>query len=437
MSDRSRDQISVGPTYGLSTFVKLSSRVRELCPFLRSLPPNCSLPAVFIMPFRIVLAYLDGDLALNSFTEYNRDISLLLLFASTWVLAARLGLPALQNSLLAAMTSIYDETLRSREHYPVDEDLDQAFCHVRKEVGTNSHAEKFLICFVGRTTSLTSELEKRINRHIFDEEISGQLLAEARSFSPDPIKHASKRFRVDAFNPPYYRPLEIQHAQPSSDQFGALPKLTLQELQNLGRFAAEKRGTRSCSGSVVSFPLAASRNSFAAAKHDFYGQAQACLCRASSSTIVAKTPVTPDVVAPAEDPERTSQQREATSPAVPPRVILEPIVVQSPANGASRDSIPDVKPEAPSAAHERLCRRRDAEAAYKLEGSKGIILTFSYFVVVLSSLSILTIRAIVEALVLLSYSRVIANSTNKLYYNSYLVKIIAFYKLALSLLRLL
>lgn len=183
--------------------------MRGPCPLLRSLPQGSSLLTFFIAPFRTVLAYLDRDTTLDAFTKYNRDTSLVLLFDSTWALAARLGLPRMQNSLVATMTDIYYEILQTREHYPVDKNLDQAFRHLCEVVSTNSHAEKFLICFVGRTTLLTSELEKQIKRHKFEEEISDRILAEARSFSADPIKCASKRFRVDVSDAPRYRPVEL------------------------------------------------------------------------------------------------------------------------------------------------------------------------------------------------------------------------------------
>lgn len=110
------------------------------------------------------------------------------------------------------MQDIYDASLDDSTVYPADANLLKAFNHLDQEVGIDSHAESFLICFVARTTPTTSELEKQLDAHDFAKDIRGSLLAEARSFDRDPIKHTPQQFRVDTSHPPSYQPLEAHSA---------------------------------------------------------------------------------------------------------------------------------------------------------------------------------------------------------------------------------
>jgi hypothetical protein len=212
MSSQAGKMVTVGSIHGPPTDVEISSRAQELCQFLRDLPFGSALPDVRIASWRIVLAYLDGEEALTALTTSTHDTALLLLFAQTWALAARLGLPIVQNRVISTMYDIYDASLNDCTVYPAGEYLLKAFNHLVQEVGKNSHAESFLICFVARTTPATSELEKQLGTHGFAENIRGSLLIEARSFDRDPIKHTLQRFQVDASYAPSYQPLEARSA---------------------------------------------------------------------------------------------------------------------------------------------------------------------------------------------------------------------------------
>ncbi|KAH3963403.1 hypothetical protein HBI70_181390 [Parastagonospora nodorum] len=212
MSSQAGKMVTVGSIHGQPTDVEISSRAQALCQFLRDLPSGSALPDVRIASLRIVLAYLDGDEALTGLMTSTHDTALLLLFAQTWALAARLGLPTVQNKLTSAMQDVYDVSLDDHTVYPADEFLLKAFSHLVQEAGKDSHAESFLICFVARTTPTTSELEKQLNANGFAENIRGSLLAEARSFDRDPIEQTPQRFRVDTSHPPSYQPLDARSA---------------------------------------------------------------------------------------------------------------------------------------------------------------------------------------------------------------------------------
>lgn len=95
-----------------------------------------------------------------------------------------------------------------RWQHTADGSLVEAFQHLREQVDPNSHAEKFLICFAGRTAPFISELERNLNSEHLDSAIRNEVLAEARSFGPDPIKHQSQLFRINPQQPPSYRRLE-------------------------------------------------------------------------------------------------------------------------------------------------------------------------------------------------------------------------------------
>lgn len=249
---------------------------------------------------------------------------------------------------------------------------------------------------------MTSELEKQLKRHKFEEEISDKILREARLFSANPIKHASKRFRVDVSGPPRYRPVETQHLRSSVDQTMAGSELNLQGLKNIGRIGKEMQGPRSMSGSIVATSVA-SRNSFTTTKRDFLSRPQVSTSRTSSSTIVAretyvpkyaaidalcppmslnlmviiadsvtedaKSPgetlhlsrpastipshAAPSVAAPTEAGERKYRQSKIPSPAVSPREKPSPAVVERSVREASQNSTPAslARPEPGAAPH--------------------------------------------------------------------------------------
>jgi hypothetical protein len=190
--------------------VELSSRVREHCPLLRSLLPHSSLPKVHITAFRIVLSYLDGDNDVTRFMAHTHDTTLLLHFAQAWSLAAQLKLPLMQNKLVSIMTDIYNESLENEASYPADDNVLKSFRHLREECGHNSHAEKFLTSFVGRTTLSILALKTQLRNMGFDPDVRNNLVAEARSLNCDPIKYTRHRFLVDVSCPLRYEPLEIR-----------------------------------------------------------------------------------------------------------------------------------------------------------------------------------------------------------------------------------
>jgi hypothetical protein len=97
----------------------------------------------------------------------------------------------------------------SRLQYTADGSLIRAFQHLRDRVGRNSHAENFLICFAGRTAPLICELERTLNTKNMDRVLRDAILAQARSFRPDPIKHQPRLVLVDLQKPPRYPPLEM------------------------------------------------------------------------------------------------------------------------------------------------------------------------------------------------------------------------------------
>jgi hypothetical protein len=206
--------ITVGSAHNLPTSAKLTPRILTNCPQLAALPPGSSLPSIHPKPFQIALAYLDGDESLSVFASYFESSIFLLRFAQTWALAARLCLPVLQNKLVVLMKVVhtYHVESGSKRQYPADQYLFEAFRYLRKEVGHYSQAEDFLCCFVGRTAPLICELEIQLNDARFDNGVKEKILAEARSFEKDPIKHQPQRFMVSVRNPPKYPPLDVQHA---------------------------------------------------------------------------------------------------------------------------------------------------------------------------------------------------------------------------------
>lgn len=252
MSSQVGKLVTVGSTHGPPTDSEISSRAQALCQFLQDLPPGSALPDVHIASLRIVLAHLDGDEALTTLTTSTRGTSLLLLFAQTWALAARIGLPIVQNKLISTMEDIYDASLDNRTVYPADANLLKAFDSLVQEVGKNSHAEVFLICFVARTTPITSELEKQLGAHDFATDIRGSILAEARSFGHDPIKHMPRRFRVDTSHPPSYRPLEARSAFVPVFVSKHTPMPAMHDKQSHSRFLTADSQSLSCHNSFMS-----------------------------------------------------------------------------------------------------------------------------------------------------------------------------------------
>ncbi|KAI4664036.1 uncharacterized protein J4E79_003536 [Alternaria viburni] len=193
--------------------IELNDRVLRNCPVINAMPSGIILPNVQVKPFQVVTNYLDGDHLPSVFASHVDSSAPLLLFAQTWALAARLGLPILQNELISVMTDIHARIINgsgtdSHWQNTADGSLVKAFLHLREQVGANSHAEKFLICFVGKTAPFISELEQNLTREHLDPAIRNEILEKARSFGQDPIKHQPQMFRINPQQPPKYRPLE-------------------------------------------------------------------------------------------------------------------------------------------------------------------------------------------------------------------------------------
>jgi hypothetical protein len=172
------------------------------------------LPTTQPAPFVAVLSYLNGDDALASVTGKRHKTKLLLLFAQMWALAARLGLPDLQNKLVLALGAIYEQTVSDNlqnleRHYPADNLVWKAFRRLSEEVGKDRHAEKFLICFVGR-----------------------KVLAEARSFDRDLIRYRPCMFRVSVSKPSQYLPLAVHSTGTAGTPYR---RVELPEVRNLER----------------------------------------------------------------------------------------------------------------------------------------------------------------------------------------------------------
>ncbi|EUC45424.1 hypothetical protein COCMIDRAFT_95572 [Bipolaris oryzae ATCC 44560] len=206
--------IAVGTCPNHLTHIRLNHYIRERCLKRGALAPGVVLPNVEVHPFCIVLTYLSGDESLSVFESQATDPSFLLIFAQTWALAARLRLPTLQNELISVMSSLYTMIVEGICSYQrsawVDTHLLRAFQHLRSQFGPETHAEKFLVCFSGRTAPLVRELEKQLSSKDFDLDIREKILKEARSFERDPIIHRPYLFRVSALNPPRYPPLDVQ-----------------------------------------------------------------------------------------------------------------------------------------------------------------------------------------------------------------------------------
>jgi hypothetical protein len=214
--NRPENSVTIRVQSGTGRLVQfeLSRRMLRRCPAINAMSPGTILLHVQVKPFQAVASYLDSDNSLSAFNGHVNSNAFLLLFAQTWALAARLGLPKLQNELISFMTNIHakivggkDTGLRLQQN--VDVSLVKAFQHLQKQVGRNSEAEKFLICFAGRTAPLIGELEQTLNNEELDPDIQRNVLTEARSFGPDPIKHHPEAFLVNLQKPPRYRPLEL------------------------------------------------------------------------------------------------------------------------------------------------------------------------------------------------------------------------------------
>ena len=194
---------------------ELSSRMRRRCFVLSAIPPGAILRGVQFEPFRAVMNYLHSGECPPIFTGLAEGNASLLLFAQTWVLAAQLGLTGLQNDLMTMMIGIHANIVDGRGadldfQYTTDESLLEAFQYLRDQIGRNSHAENFLICFAGRTAPSISELERNLDTTKTDPAIRNEILTEARSFSPDPIKNQPEVFFVNDKRPPSYPQLEMQ-----------------------------------------------------------------------------------------------------------------------------------------------------------------------------------------------------------------------------------
>jgi len=162
----------------------------------------------------------------------------------------------LQNRLVSVMCDIYttiiDDTHQKDEpHLPADKNILQAFRHLQEEVGHDSQAERFLICFVARTTPIISMLERQLKKNKFDSGISEDLLAEARSFGLDAIRRTPRVFRVSVSHPPRYKQLDVEYHPDWMRGSNRSISPGLQDLRMRGRLAQDRRQHRSRQASIV------------------------------------------------------------------------------------------------------------------------------------------------------------------------------------------
>jgi hypothetical protein len=217
MSSNTTVAITVGSNNGHPVSFGLNRRIRERCPQLGALPPGAMLPNVDDKVFHVVIAYLDGDESLTVFTSHTDDDAFLIIFAQAWVLAARLCLPLLQNKLVSVMMELHTSIIAGGgKHCAADDHLLNAFQHLREQLGKGSHAEAFLICFIGRTAPLICQLERQLTAKNFDRDIKEKILAEARSFEGDPIKHHPHLFLGHPSSLLRYPPLGVHTPAPAS-----------------------------------------------------------------------------------------------------------------------------------------------------------------------------------------------------------------------------
>lgn len=87
--------IAVASDHGQLVHVKLNDHIRERCPQLCAIPPDATLLNVYFKLLHTVLTYLDDDDSFSTFASHICTPNLLLVFAQTWALAARLCLPTL------------------------------------------------------------------------------------------------------------------------------------------------------------------------------------------------------------------------------------------------------------------------------------------------------------------------------------------------------
>ncbi|CAI6342275.1 unnamed protein product [Periconia digitata] len=203
-------KISVGSFYGLPQTFHISTTAQRFCPLLAILPCGTSLPRTHTKVFDLVLQYLSGD------EEHGIDSALItslhptpniVLFAQTWALAARMNIPYLQDHLIQKMYDIYKSLIEklydgndtdtsssstsSIEPSPPatmipPRQIVRAFLHLDRSVRPDSHAEKFLICFIAGLVPDARVLEQQMQRMTrLDERIREKIVAEARLKSLD------------------------------------------------------------------------------------------------------------------------------------------------------------------------------------------------------------------------------------------------------------
>ncbi|KAF2871378.1 hypothetical protein BDV95DRAFT_636237 [Massariosphaeria phaeospora] len=209
-----------GPLHDVTTErITISPRARINCSFLGSLSSDCALPTVSSVPFQFILQYLNGDLTLQCLQGTGH--ASLLFFARMWVLAARIGLPYLQNALVDKQTELYLNAKRdphAQLYRQLDDGaVDSAFNHLRSKLGPGSCAEDFLIWVVGRLAPDLDELDASLHRAVeqrgFSSRIARDIRIVARGFEPDAIEARDTRFRVNTANPPRYRTPSVQRPQ--------------------------------------------------------------------------------------------------------------------------------------------------------------------------------------------------------------------------------
>ncbi|KAF2645536.1 hypothetical protein P280DRAFT_531707 [Massarina eburnea CBS 473.64] len=204
--------IYVGAKYGRPEPFTISPIARERCAFLLSLTNNSSLIHTRVHPFRIIIRCLtQGAHILSEYFDSPDLSTTVLLFARTWALAARTGLPALQDKLTVHMRDFYLRAKWERKELHVDTNMALAFRHLEKHCGSDSHAERFLISFIGGLAHDELQLITDLRLRDIKDDVYRAVLKDARASNRDWIRDDVARFMVECESPvPVYKQLVVR-----------------------------------------------------------------------------------------------------------------------------------------------------------------------------------------------------------------------------------
>ncbi|KAF1993207.1 hypothetical protein P154DRAFT_583030 [Amniculicola lignicola CBS 123094] len=203
------------PAIGVHPEMLLVNRhAQERCAFFRSMQSGARLPDTSPEALPIALRYLDNVQDCHSLRE---DAKLLLRFAHAWTLATKLGTPELQNSLLDDMTEIYLGTKYLRQKHPranqsrltfsTSQYVNETFHHLEQS-GPRNEADKFWICFVGRSSHHIKGLDLELRNNNVGRGTFNEIIAQGQLLDDNIIDHAGGQFRIDLLRPRPFNPPE-------------------------------------------------------------------------------------------------------------------------------------------------------------------------------------------------------------------------------------